>query len=71
METDNSAKMNKSVGEQLREAREKLHLTQLEVAENAGISTNYYAQMERDEVNPSVEKVQKVKNILKIKEIKI
>lgn len=71
METNNSTKLNKSVGEQLREAREKLHLTQLEVAENADISTNYYAQMERDEVNPSIEKVQQVKKILKIKEIKI
>lgn len=71
MMTDNSNKQNKSVGEQLREAREKLHLTQLQVAEAAGVSTNYYAQMERDEVNPSVDKVQKVKKILKLKEIKI
>ena len=71
MTTDNSNKLNKSVGEQLREAREKLHLTQLRVAEAAGVSTNYYAQMERDEVNPSVDKVQKVKKILKLKEIKI
>jgi len=63
--------MNKTVGEQLREAREKLHLTQLEVAKAADISTNYYAQMERDEVNPSVEKVQEVKKVLKIKEIRI
>jgi len=71
MGTDNSPKMNKTVGEQLREAREKLHLTQLEVAKAADISTNYYAQMERDEVNPSVEKVREVKEVLKIKEIKI
>jgi transcriptional regulator with XRE-family HTH domain len=71
MTTDNSNKLNKSVGEQLREAREKLHLTQLQVAEAAGVSTNYYAQMERNEVNPSVDKVQKVKKILKLKEIKI
>lgn len=71
MTTDNSTKPNKSVGEQLREAREKLHLTQLEVAEAAGISTNFYAQMERNEVNPSVEKVLTVRKILKLKEIKI
>lgn len=71
MTTDNSTKQNKSVGTQLREAREKLHLTQLEVAKAAGVSTNYYAQMERDEVNPSVEKVQKARKILKLKEIKI
>jgi transcriptional regulator with XRE-family HTH domain len=71
MMTDNSNKLNKSVGEQLRDAREKLHLTQQEVAESAGISTNFYAQMERNEVNPSIEKVQKVKKILKLKEIKI
>lgn len=71
MTADNSTKPNKSVGEQLRQAREKLHLTQQEVAEAAGISTNFYAQMERDEVNPSIEKVQKVKKILKLKEIKI
>ena len=71
MIADNSTKPNKSVGEQLRQAREKLHLTQQEVAESAGISTNFYAQMERDEVNPSIEKVQGVKKILKLKEIKI
>ncbi len=71
MTADNSTKPNKSVGEQLRQAREKLHLTQQEVTEAAGISTNFYAQMERDEVNPSIEKVQKVKKILKLKEIKI
>lgn len=71
MEIDNSNKLNKSIGKQLREAREKLHLTQSEVTKNTDITTNYYAQMERDEVNPSVEKVQMVKKILKIKEIKI
>lgn len=71
MTTDNSTNLNKSVGEQLREAREKLHLTQLEVAEAAHISTNFYAQMERNEVNPSVEKVLTVRKILKLKEIKI
>ncbi len=71
MGTDNSLKMNQTIGEQFKAAREKLHLTQLEVAEKAEISTNYYAQMERDEVNPSVEKVREVKEVLKIKEIKI
>lgn len=71
MTTDNSTKLNKSIGEQLREAREKIHLTQQEVAERASMSTNFYAQMERNEVNPSIEKVQSVKKILKLKEIKI
>jgi transcriptional regulator with XRE-family HTH domain len=71
MTAGNSTKPNKSVGEQLREAREKLHLTQLEVAKAAGVSTNYYAQIERNEVNPSIEKVQQVKEIVKLKEIKI
>lgn len=69
--TDDITKKQKSIGEQLREAREKLHLTQLEVAKASDVSTNYYAQMERDDVNPSVEKLKQVKKILKIKEIKI
>lgn len=59
------------LGNQLRKAREKANLTQLEVAEASDVSTNYYAQMERGEVNPSVEKLQKVKQALKIKDLKI
>ena len=71
MKNDDSTTILTGLGGQFKSAREKLRLTQLEVAEAAGVSTNYYAQMERGEVNPSVEILQKVKKILKIKEIRI
>jgi transcriptional regulator with XRE-family HTH domain len=37
----------KTLGEKFRTAREKLNLTQAQVAEKAGIHANYYARIER------------------------
>lgn len=39
------------IGKRLKEARLRLNLTQLEVAEKAGVSRNYYSRIERGEVN--------------------
>jgi transcriptional regulator with XRE-family HTH domain len=51
-----------------KEAREKLKLTQAEVAEKAGnLTVNYYAMIERGEVNPSFEKIKAIAKVLKIK----
>lgn len=38
----------------LRKARLAAHLTQVEVANKAGINENHYAQIERGEKNPTV-----------------
>lgn len=57
----------KGLGERLRTAREKLGLTQSEVAKKAKMTVNYYAMIERDEVNPSLKKLQSVVKVLGIK----
>ena len=45
-------------GKKLKKAREKRGLTQADVAEKAGMNTNYYASIEHGEVNASLEKLQ-------------
>lgn len=51
----------------LKTARTKAKLTQVEVAEKAGIHPNYYARVERGEVNPTVDIVDSIAKALKIK----
>ena len=48
-------------------ARLKAHLTQKEVAEAAGISVNYYAQVERGEASITVETLYKIAKALGVK----
>lgn len=69
MNSPKSKKIRKELGEKLRQAREKLGLTQAEVAEKADINDNYYAMIERGEANPSYEKLQKLLKALNIKSI--
>jgi len=54
--TDDKA-LVKKIAVRLRKARKVAGLTQVEVAEKAGISINHYAQIERGEVNPSASKL--------------
>jgi transcriptional regulator with XRE-family HTH domain len=54
-------------GKQIKEAREKLNLTQAEVAKKADMTVNYYAMIERGEVNPSYEKIKSIARVLKMK----
>ena len=55
------------VGKRLREARLRLNLTQLEVAEKAGVSVNYYSRIERGEVNQSIETFEAITQVLRVK----
>lgn len=57
----------KKLGHNLKLARKKVKLTQAELAEKAGINTNYYARIERDEETPSLETLKKLTKILKVK----
>jgi transcriptional regulator with XRE-family HTH domain len=57
----------KAFGESVREAREKLELTQEQVANKAKMTVNYYAMIERGEVNPSFEKIKSIAKVLKLK----
>ena len=52
---------------QIREAREQQHLTQAEVAEQAGMTVTYFAMIERGEVNPSWSKLEKLFSVLGLK----
>ena len=57
----------KKLGERLKKAREAIGLTQLNVAEKAGMHVNYYARIERGEINTSYEKLHKIAQVLKLK----
>lgn len=61
----------KIVGKKLREIREEKHLTQVDVAEGAGISTNHYAQIERGESNPTIGTLENILRVLKTKSSKV
>ena len=55
------------IGKKLKEARSKLDLKQVDVANRADISVNYYARIERDEENPTLETIERILKVLKVK----
>jgi len=57
----------KKFGQNIRKARTKAGLTQEQLAEQAGLHTNYYARVERGEENPSYETIEKIIKALGIK----
>ena len=56
----------KELSRKLSAAREKLGLTQEEVAKRAGMGANYYAKIERGEHTPKGTTLQKIYKALKI-----
>lgn len=54
------------LGDKLKNARGKAKLTQQEVADKSGMHVNYYARIERGEINTSYDKLSKLKEILKV-----
>lgn len=48
-------------------ARKRLNLKQSEVAKKADISVNYYARIERDEENTTLDTLKKICQALKVK----
>lgn len=59
------------ISKALKRARKEARLTQLEVAEKARVSVNYYARIERGEANPSLETLKDLMRILEIKTLEI
>ena len=59
------------LGSKIRKAREAAELTQAEVAAKASINVSYYAEIERGEVNPSVDKLHSILKVLKVKSFNI
>jgi len=55
------------IGKNLKNARIKAKLTQKQVAQKVGVHANYYARIERDEENPSLEIIKKLTKILNVK----
>lgn len=55
------------IGKNIKKAREKLGLTQAEVAEKAGINVNYYARIERGEARASYDTLKAVFKTLQVK----
>lgn len=54
------------IGKKIKEIRQKTDMTQLEVAEKAGINVNYYARIERGETVPSLKTLNKLASIFKV-----
>lgn len=59
------------IGKNLKKLRKEKQLTQVELAEIAKISSNYYARIERDEENPSLEVLKDIAKALKVKSFEI
>lgn len=55
------------IGEKIKQARQQQGATQAEVAEKAGLNTNYYARIERGDATATVETLQKLATALKVK----
>lgn len=66
MATKQTEKITKELGDKLKKAREQANLTQEEVSKEAGISANYYAKIERGEINTTLVKLHKIIKALKI-----
>lgn len=58
---------SQNIGKKLKMARKRLNLKQSGVAEKAGISVNYYARIERDEENTTLDTLKKICQALKVK----
>lgn len=54
------------LGDKLKNAREKAGLTQQQVADKSDMHVNYYARIERGEINTSYDKLSKLKQILRV-----
>lgn len=67
MAISRNPKTQGEIGRKLREAREQKNLSQEDVAKAAGISSSYYARIERGEENPSTAVVENTCKALKIK----
>jgi len=58
---------SKQIGNNIKEIREKAQLTQAQVADKADIHVNYFARLERGEVNPSAEILKNIAKALDVK----
>ncbi len=64
-------KTSRQIAQKLKKIRLQKNLTQADLANKAGISTNYYARVERAEVSPSIETIEKITKALGVKSSEI
>lgn len=62
-----TSKSIKHIAKRIRDRRMDLRLTQKELADKSGLSTNYISRIERSDVSPSVDTLEKLTKALKIK----
>lgn len=62
-----NSKTQQEIGKKLREVRVRKNLSQEEVADATGISSTYYAGIERGEENPTISVLQHICKALKIR----
>lgn len=55
------------VGRNLKKARKEKRLTQVQVAEKVEIHPNYYAKIERGEIQPALDTLEKIFKVLGVK----
>ena len=67
MTTDMSESELKQLGNKIKATRLERSLTQAAVADKSDTSPNYYAQIERGEVNPSYTLLRSIAKALKVK----
>lgn len=67
MKSDKKERIDPKLAAQLKESREKMGLTQLEVAKLSKVTETFYAMTERGESNPSLAKLNRVLKTLGLK----
>lgn len=66
-----SKKSQLHIGRRLKELRAERNLSQEEVAKQSGISTTYYAGIERGEENPTLTVIESICKVLRVKSSEI
>lgn len=59
------------IGKNIKKARKERKMTQVGVAEKAGIHPNYYSRIERGELQPALDTLEKIFKVLKVKSSEI
>lgn len=62
-----NAKLPKLLGKKVKRFRKELKLTQEQLAEKVGVSTNYIGFIEQGRYSPSLEVLNKIARALKVK----
>ncbi|PIQ73420.1 transcriptional regulator [Candidatus Roizmanbacteria bacterium CG11_big_fil_rev_8_21_14_0_20_36_8] len=71
MENPDQIKIREEIGRKIKQIRTAKELTQSELATLAGVSENYFAMIERGEVNFTFDKLFKIIKALKVKSSQI